>query len=172
MFGPLSPSDWLSLVIASVALGWNVYRDVILKAKVRVYFGVFRALAAGQRLADGHRYLKISATNHGPGPVTIVMIAGHAAPLWRRLLRRPESFVILNDHTNPLNRRLPHKLEIGDTLDLFLPYNDRCVLAGTATRIGVTDSFGRVLLAPAKNLAEAREQFRKDFPDAKLRDRP
>ena len=34
----------VSLLLAGVALGWNVYRDIVLKARVRVRFGVYRVV--------------------------------------------------------------------------------------------------------------------------------
>jgi hypothetical protein len=105
-----------------------------------------------------------TGTNHGPGPVNIEMISGQVTPVWKRLLRRPQHFVILQDHTNPLNPKLPHRLEVGDTINLFLPYNEDCFLKDPATQIGVSDSFGRLHYAPSVQLREARERFRKDFP--------
>jgi hypothetical protein len=176
MYQPLSPNplmQWapigvslVSLLLSGIALGWNVYRDVILKARVRVGFAVVRIVSYGQTVGQGDQSLQISVTNHGPGPVKIEIIVGRVAPLWRRVLRRVQHFVILIDHTNPLNPKLPHKLEIGDTANLFLPHDDTSFLNGTATHIGVRDSFGRTLLAPRKDVDEAREQFSKDFPRA------
>jgi len=97
------------------------------------------------------------------------MILGKVAPVWRRILRRVQHFVIVHDYTNPLNPKLPSKIEVGDTLNLLLPYNETSVLNGLGTHIGVSDSFGRSLFAPMKDLQKARAQFAKDFPEAKLR---
>jgi hypothetical protein len=156
----------VSLIVAGVALGWNIYRDVILKARVRVHFAVIGIVTPGQPSTDPDRRLRIGVTNHGPGAVKIEMIHGQEAPLWRRLLRRPQHFVILNDHTNPLNPRLPHRLEVGDTLTLLLPYNQDCFLKGAATNIGVSDSFGRLHFAPRAHIKAARALFERDFWNA------
>jgi len=153
----------LSLLLACIAVGWNVYRDVILKARVRVSFAVVRVLSVGQKVGQGKQYLRIGTTNHGPGPVKVETISGQNTPLWRKLLRRPQFFVILHDLTNPLNPRLPHRLDVGDTLSLLLPYDQDCFLSGDATLIGVTDSFGRNHYAPRRHIREARAQFQKDF---------
>jgi hypothetical protein len=154
----------LSLILSSLALGWNVYRDIVLKARVRVRFAVVSLVTPGQRTGHEEQFLRIGITNHGPGTVTVEMIAGRMSPWWRSLLRIPRHFVILNDYTNPLNPKLPNKLQIGDNINLLLPYNEKCLLSGEATHIGVTDSFGRTHFAPSKDLAEARGQFAKDFP--------
>ncbi len=159
----------VSLLLSCFALGWNVYRDVVLKARVRVRFAIIRIVTYGQRFGQGDQSLQIAVTNHGPGTVRIEMIAGRVAPLWRRLLRRMQHFVILIDHTNPLNPKLPHKLEVGDTLNVFLPYDEKSFLNGAGTHIGVTDSFGRTHFAPRKHVIEARAQFAKDFSTAQPR---
>jgi hypothetical protein len=153
----------LSLLLASIALGWNVHRDVILKARVRVSFAVVRVMSVSQAVGQGKQYLRISTTNHGPGPVKIDIISGQNTQLWRMLLRRPQFFVILVDHTNPLNPRLPQRLEVGDTHTLLLPYDQNCFLSGDATHIGVADSFGRNHYAPRGHIRDARTQFQNDF---------
>lgn len=154
----------LSLVVGGVALGWNIYRDVVLKARVNVRVAVVNIVDRGGHFGDSK--ISITVTNHGPGPVRIQMIHGKIAPLWRRLLRRSRYFVVMQDTTDPLSGRLPAKLDVGDSIDLFLPYEERAFLSGEVTHIGVTDSFGRVHYAPRTALKAAKEQFSKDFPDA------
>ena len=159
-------------MLSGVALGWNVYRDVILKARVKVSAAVVRVVSHGQRVGDGDQFIKIGVTNDGPGPVHIEMIVGKAAPLWRRLLRRTQHFVVLPDYTNALNPKIPHKMEVGDTIGLLLPYDEKSFLNGRGTHIGVSDSFGRSHFASRKHLSEARVQFTKDFPEATRRPGP
>ncbi len=107
----------VALIFAGVALGWNIYRDVILKARVRVSFAIVKFFSHGDETIQlGESQLRIAVTNHGPGPVKIEMISGQIAPLLRRLTRRPEHFVILRDQTNPLNPRLNRPGFIGELL--------------------------------------------------------
>lgn len=159
----------LSFVLSGIALGWNVYRDVILKARVRVSVSVVRIVSQGQRVDRGEQFIRIGVTSHGPGPVRVEMIVGKNAGFWRRVSRRVQPFFILLDHTNPLNPKLPTKMEVGDTISLLLPYNDVSFLNGAGTHIGISDSFGRSHYAPRKQLVTAKAQFAKDFPDAKRR---
>lgn len=156
----------ISLIVSGIALGWNVYRDVVLKARVRVTVAVVRLVTHGQRAGDGDQYVRIGVTNHGPGPVRIEIIVGQQAGIWRRLSRRVKHFVVISDYTNPLNPKLPAKIEVGDTLNLLLPYNPSNFLNSAATHIGVSDSFGRSHFAPHKQLLQAKSQFAKDFGDA------
>src|SRR5450756_1986834 len=63
-----------SIVIAGVALGWNVYRDVILKPKLRVRFSVANVVTPGVG-RDG-TFLNITGTNFGPGELVVSMVCG------------------------------------------------------------------------------------------------
>lgn len=148
-----------SLLVAGIALGWNIYRDVLLKARVRVAFYIGMIPETGT-------FLTISVTNHGPGSVQLMMVHGEAEPWWkRRILRKSvEHFFIKVDFTNPLNPRLPHRMEVGDTATFFLPYNEDCLLKNERIRrVGVSDSFGRMHYASKKQIEDAREKYRKDF---------
>ena len=58
-----------SVLVAAVSLGWNIYRDVILKPKVVVTFAIKNIVGEGR--APSPDYVGISAVNHGPGPVII-----------------------------------------------------------------------------------------------------
>ena len=163
LWAPLAISV-LSLIVASIALGWNVYRDVVLKARVKVSVSVVQVLGDRAHLGSDPSFIRVGVTNHGPGTVIAQMIIGQQAGLWRRLMRRTQYFVVMADHTNPLNPKLPAKLEVADTISLLLPYNEKSFLNGACTHIGVRDSFGRDHYAPQKQLVAAKEQLRKDFP--------
>src|SRR5690606_7153341 len=73
----------LALVVSAFALGWNVYRDVILRARVRVHVAVVSLVTPGESTESVPRFIRIEATNHGPGPVEITNIGGKAASLRR-----------------------------------------------------------------------------------------
>lgn len=149
----------VSLVVAVFALGWNIYRDVVLKARVKIAFFVGTIPGTGT-------FLTVSVANQGPGPVQVEMIHGEIEPWWkRRILRQSiEHVYVMVDQTNPLNPRLPHRLKVGDTIKLFLPYNEDCLLRNERIeRVGVGDSFGRIHYAPKKQVEAARKQFQKDF---------
>ena len=59
----------ISIFIAALALGWNIYRDIILKAKVKVKFMLgFITNPAMKKPLDR---LILSATNFGPGKIRL-----------------------------------------------------------------------------------------------------
>ena len=157
----------LSLAVSGISLGWNIYRDVVLKARVTVSFDAISLLSVGQSPSQGKALLRVGVTNHGPGPVTIEMIIGKVAPPWRRLIRRVQHFVITTDYSIPLNPPPGTKrLEVGERLDLYLPPTHE-VLATKATHLGVRDSFGRLHYAPPSDLRGARRARADELPTNK-----
>jgi len=151
----------ISVLIASISLGWNIYRDVVLKAKVVVTFNVVHIIH--ETLPNKPQYLSLTATNFGPGPVNMSMICAKEAQLWRRLLRKTRHAVITPDYTNPMSAKLPHKVEVGDKIDLLLPYDKDCFLGSVFTHVGISDYFGRIHWAPWKQLKGAYKKWGEDF---------
>lgn len=150
-----------SVIVAAFSLGWNIYRDVMLKAKVKVAFGVRVMLHSS--MPERPRLLIISATNFGPGAVTLSAIYVKNAPLWRRVLRKTEYGFIMHDYANPMSGQLPKKLEMGEKLDLLLPYDKECLLSADCTHIGLTDYFGRTHWAPRSDVKKAKQAYVKAF---------
>jgi hypothetical protein len=142
-----------------MALGWNVYRDVLLKPRAKVLFAAVLVGTPGPEFARAHRWLEIRVTNHGPGPLNVTGCQMRIAPLWRRLLRRPELFVLLPDAYQGV--RPPQRIDVGETASFyFLP--DLLLKPGShayrkVTHIGVHDSFGRSHFAPKSDLRGFRE---------------
>jgi hypothetical protein len=147
----------VSLLMSGLALGWNMYRELALRARVRVRFSIVSV--------DGgpDEFLSISATNMGPGPVQIEMIDCKDAPFWRVLTRTVKYFVVRPDFTNPLNHRLPHRLDVGDRLTELLPYDEQCLLRVGVTHVGFSDSFGRDHFAPKGQVRLAKRSFQQQF---------
>ena len=150
-----------SALIASLALGWNIYRDVVLKPTILVKVAVVTIIH--ESLPERPQYLNITATNHGPGPVTASSIVARNAPLWRRILRKVNYAYITPDYANPHSGRIPTKLEVGDKVELMLPYDQECLLGHPFTHVGVTDFFGRTHWSTRRAFRKARSTWEKDF---------
>ena len=151
----------VSVLIAGLSLGWNIYRDVVLKARVWVRFGVRTIVQKGN--PERPEYVNLSVTNCGPGPVKLSMVQMKDTSWWRFLLRKEQHAVVIHDYTNPLSGQLPQKLEVGEGLDLLFPYDADCMLKEGWSHIGINDSFGRVHWAPKKQVKEAIKKWRSDF---------
>jgi hypothetical protein len=153
----------LSLVVASTSLAWNIYRDIVLKPRLKVQLGIYKLASPGR---EPTTHLMVSTTNHGPGKTTISMIQGRRIAGWRWLRSKQQNFVVLQDWTNPLSGKLPARLDVGERVSLLLPYDRKCMLAGGVTDVGVSDFFGRLHWAPRAEVAQALLEFARDFPNA------
>ena len=115
-----------ALLVSAISLGWNIYRDVILKARVKVRFSLSSIHSnAFEKPLD---FLVLTAINFGPGRVTLNMITLMEAPLWRRLFRCPKMAVMIYDYKNPLSAKLPAKIEVGDKAELLIRWEKDCFL--------------------------------------------
>jgi len=150
-----------SAIIAAFSLGWNIYRDVVLKARINIGFGVRTLVQQGN--PDNPQYVNITATNHGPGVVNLSMIQMKNASIWKWLVRKKEFAVVIHDYTNPLSGQLPHKLEVGEKIDVLLPYDAECLLKNGWSHVGLSDYFGRTHWAKKKDVKIANEKWKSDF---------
>lgn len=150
-----------AVVIAAFALGWNSYRDVILKAKVKVSCGVFKLYHPD--IPNDPSFIKISATNFGPGRVKIMNIVIKDARWWKRIIATIENAIITPDFKNPFSGTIPSWIEVGDKLDLLLPYTEEAFLSGEHTHVGVCDFFGRFHWAPKSDVVEAKRESKETF---------
>jgi hypothetical protein len=156
-----------SAIVASLSLGWNIYRDIVLKAKVDVSFAVVTLI--DQARADRPQFLNLKAVNFGPGVVTISTIIVKDAPAWHLFLRPRKLAIITPDYTNPLSAKLPAKMEVGDKIELLLPYDREAFLKEAFTHVGLSDYFGRIHWAPLKDYAKVSETWEKDFSGSRGR---
>jgi hypothetical protein len=152
--------SFFSLAVAAFALGWHIYRDVILKPRLKVRVSVSYLLTRG--LPERETHVAVSGTNFGPGPVHCNTVVLRNAPVWRRLLRRVEYAVAFHDYQHPMSGCLPSKLEVGEGLNLLFPYKPDCFLGQRYTHVGISDSFGRAHWARRKDFKSARAAFRRD----------
>lgn len=151
----------VSVIIGGLALGWNIYRDVVLKPRLKVTFGVRIIIQSG--VPEQLKFLILSVTNHGPGLVKINMVSIRRTSFWLKIVRKGDYAVITMLSKFPYNAKLPVKLEVGDRVDLLLDYEKNCFLKENYTHIGIRDSFGRVHWANKKDLKMAYKSYHADF---------
>ena len=161
----MTTSDWaliISLCSFAVAVGsfvWNVWSKFIYpKAKVRVTFQA-TMIFHPDRPDHGQEFLTLSATNYGPGEVTIhSAIFRHYREKWwknwraffnkhyRRkygILNPLDNFPMRFDHSiGPFSGGLPKKIAVGESFSSYFPHQVDWFTHRRA-RIGFADSFGR-----------------------------
>ena len=150
-----------SLLVAGLSLGWNIYRDIVLKPRVKVSVG--KRTIHHSTLRKPLPKLILSATNLGPGTVKLSMIQFRNATLWMRLTRATKQGVIIHDYAEPMSAKLPATVEPGDRIDLLLPWDEECCMSDPCTHMGISDYFGRLHWAPRADVKETRKQWLKDF---------
>jgi hypothetical protein len=158
-----------ALMVSVFSLGWNFYRDVVLKARVRVTIDVSNIHHADSVQGP---FISINVTNLGPGVIICESIRLERRSClgflgWRvsRLLHlRYEHAHVMHDYTNPYSSSLPKKLDMGEKLSLLLPFKEDASLSVDPTHVGILDSFGRLHWATRSSLSRAKAQFFQEFP--------
>ena len=150
-----------SITIAAASLGWNIYRDVILKPRVKI--SVQQITLAQEGNPHRPKYVSIRATNFGPGVTTLGMVEMKNSSWWKKIFRQEAFAEVIYDYKNPLSGKLPHKLEVGEQLNLLFPYDKDCLLREGWSHIGIMDNFSKLHWAPCDEVAKANERWKKDF---------
>lgn len=150
-----------SLCVSAVSLGWNVYRDILLKPRAKVRLSLMTLLHPA--FPDRPEFLRLSVTNLGPGQLRI---KGTYARKWSfllKLLRKTKLAFYTPDYRNPAGAQLPFTLEVGEDAGILFPWRVDCLLQEDYTHIGVIDSYGRLHWAPADDITELRSEYEKAF---------
>lgn len=148
----------LSLLVGAVALGWNIYRDVILKAKLKVRLGVVEVIATG--MGSQGTYVSIAGTNFGPGEIIVEKVWGTTVPRLKRLFGDRSGFIVIN----PTHGELPARLAVGESVTLLFQHQEESFLAKRLARVGLVDSFGRQHSAPRRDMKHSMERYQEDYP--------
>jgi len=154
-----------SLCVAAIALGWNIYRDVVLKPRLRV--SVMRAVIASEAIRPSNKFI-ISAVNFGPGKIRISIIRFRQSSIFKKLFRKWQHGVLIHDYRNPLSGQLPSTLDVGEKIDLIFPWDSDCLCGNNPSHIGIADSFGRTHWAPKKEVQNVIKQWKQEFGNEKV----
>ena len=153
------------MLLAAVSLGWNIYRDVILKPRVVVSFGQRNIIGAGECSPN---FIVINAVNLGPGPVTLNAVVLRDTSILKKLTRKQRYAILLHDDQNPYSTKMPSKLEVGESINLFVNYDDECFIKSHFSDLGISDSFCRTNWASRNYMRELRGKWLKDYGKTRL----
>ncbi|MDD8019896.1 MAG: hypothetical protein PHU81_01740 [Acidobacteriota bacterium] len=164
-----------SLIIAGISLSWNIYKE-LRKPKLKL------------SLSLAPQYLKIYATNAGPGDITISNLAILKARwfLLKKLFKKDTYEYMQLASTRLLSQSfkeyrslgtqspmpvLPKPLGIGemDVLEIDLDKTD-CLKRKDFIRVGIVDSYGRIHWASRKNYKRIKKEFEKGLKNHKEED--
>lgn len=154
-----------SIIVAAFALGWNIYRDIILKARLKVACMV--GFITYHNLKQPLDRVILSATNFGPGKIRCSMIFLRNTSILKRIFRKTKYAALIHNYTDPLSGQLPCELEVGEGRDFLFTFDKDCFLSEKWTHIGIKDSFGRIHWARKSNLKTAKQMYKDKFGEKK-----
>jgi len=150
----------LSLAIAAFALGWNVYRDVVLKAKLKVTVATMGVFAGS---AHAGWFLQLAGVNFGPGVLTVFSITARKSPRWWQWRQKPEYYYVMaNNPASQYGDQLPARLELGQQVRVALSTE---LYDQDWSTIGLQDTFGRTHWVKTASYSQVRRRFLDEHRD-------
>lgn len=145
----------ISAVIAGLSLGWNIYRDVVLKPKLKVKFSIRKLFTPG--IDQMSQYISISATNFGKTSITIEKIC---------LKSLKKELLVFTDP----QLGLPKELAPGKKVEFSVPYDQaKCDrLLNKSNRIGLEDSFDRIHWVKRREFKKVCQKWQKDLKSGEI----
>jgi len=150
----------ITATIALFGLAWKIYKDLVLKPKIKVKFRVMTLVSPMSQ--ESPTKLDVIVVNFGPGKIRL---NGPLKLRKKAFLRKTKHGILIQDYRNPLSAQFPCELEVGDEKDFLLQFDKNCFLKEQYTHIGVKDSFGRVHWAPKKHFKEVKKTYKKWFEE-------
>ncbi len=148
-----------SVIVAGTSLGWNIYRDAIMKPKLRVAVRVAKVIQEPyMRNLDR---LIVIATNMGPGKTRAEMIHVRKSSWWRSLLRRHRLGIVIFDYQDRLSGRLPVPLDVGEKVDLTFRFAPDLFITDDFNQLGISDPFGKVHWCRKSEYRRAQQDYAK-----------
>ncbi len=139
----------MSAGVAFLSLGWNIYRDVILKPRLKVNFEVRTLFTPSTNSSS--KFISISAANLGTRSTTIQRIRAKWAA---------ELIIVIN-----LSLEIPKRLEASEKIEFQLPYNTGYCefLLGDCRGVGLEDAFDKIHWVKRKDFEKVREKWQEDL---------
>jgi hypothetical protein len=157
-----------ALVVSVFALGWNFYRDVILKARLKVTISIGNIHHVNKIHGP---YITIHVTNLGPGPIICESVhmakkscLGFLCSCISKVTCIQNRYAhVMHDYMNPYSANLPKTLQVGEKITLLFPMDEDAFLAFNPTHVGVVDSFGRFHWATRSFLKRTKQEYFEKF---------
>ncbi|MFH1930698.1 MAG: hypothetical protein ABIN18_03795 [Pseudomonadota bacterium] len=150
----------LALTVSAFSLGWNIYRDVVLKPRMKITVKISSIVGTGVKLGP---FIDISAVNLGPGRINLNSVVIKKETLISKLRHASRHAIVIHDYTNPYGAQMPKELNVGETITLLFPCEEKSFLAHRPTHVGISDTFGKIHWATRKSLRNATNGYLKDF---------
>lgn len=158
----------VAVLVSAFSLGWNIYRDVIVKPRLKVdiafgqtivgYNGQPMLLSKVHMPEDGnHVFIILSGVNLGPGKIKCSAIYVQS----KNGLYKKKYGVTIHDTMHEVSDKLPLMIDVGESINLVLPIMKGGLLADPdVLKVGIKDSFGRIHWASKKSLKLLKKSYR------------
>jgi len=154
----------ISVAVSFFALGWNFYRDVVLKSRAAGSISISN-VHHGEQIHGP--FITITLVNLGPGKLHLESIYIAKLSWWRFLGRRISKVFksesqyahVMWDHTNPYSSKLPIILDVGENASFLLNSDQESFLSVNPTHVGVTDSFGKFHWVSSRSLQATKSEY-------------
>ncbi len=87
--------SFASFGVATIALGWNIYRDIVLKPRLRV--SVAKVMITSEVIDPSDKFM-ISAVNFGPGKIRFSIIRFMHSSVFKKIFRKWKYGVLIHDY--------------------------------------------------------------------------
>jgi len=154
----------ISAAVSCFALGWNFYRDIILKCRAKGSISITN-IYHGKQVYGPH--ITITLVNMGPGKLHLESI--YIAKLfWFRFLGRRVAKLfdgeskyahVMWDFKNEYSSKLPLSLDVGEKATFLLNSNKDAFLSVNPSHVGVSDSFGRFHWVSSRSLKATKSEY-------------
>ncbi len=150
----------LAFLVSGISLGWNIYRDVILKPRLKIIISNTLAIVGHQSAGN---YLAITVANSGPGAIKIkkftVKIRGKV------FSQIPKNTFLMTDPSNPHSAQLPTVIQVGTDATFYLPWNEKALFSDDpkVVNVGAVDVYDRIHWADGSSFLKTEKIWHKEF---------
>lgn len=161
-----------SIFISIGALLWNVWQKFIfVKPALQVTFSKGTVVLPGVPTTTNHRLLHLSVTNMGPGPVILTACAAKSRKHWWKRAKFYGMIVPIHGDPadpnlvgiGPFGGGLPAKIDAGEVKSFYFPYTKDCFLNEDLARIGINDTYQRIIWCRRSDMRKVYRSYQQDF---------
>ncbi len=147
----------LSLLVAGASFGWNIYKEIGLRARVGVDLSIVTLISGYEDINPV--FVMVHCVNRGPGKVKLDNLHFKFIKLLDQGKTKVGYAITAYDREHPNSSSLPVAIDVGETARFLVPFTADCFLKLDVTDFAVSDSFGRDHWIKKRQLQKARSEY-------------
>lgn len=129
-----------SLMIAALSLGWNIYRDLWQRGRLKL--SLMNGVAVVTPEPPYEPRLTLTIANYGPKKTRATFLVLRKNCWWKRPFRRETHAILMHDYADPLSGKIPCDLDVGEAVTLTFRHVPDLFLNKDFDQVGIIDPFG------------------------------